>query len=31
MLCHHRGKKVAIAFLAHGTGRKRAESALMEA
>jgi hypothetical protein len=31
MLCHHRGRKVAIAFLAHGTGRKRAESALIEA
>jgi len=28
MLCHHRGKKVAIGFLAHGTGKKRAESSL---
>jgi hypothetical protein len=28
MLCHKRGKKVAIAFLAHGTSKKKAESNL---
>lgn len=28
MLCHHRGKKVAIGFLAHGTSKKRAEASL---
>lgn len=31
MLCHKRGKKVGIAFLAHGTGKKKAESNLKEA
>jgi hypothetical protein len=28
MLCHKRGKRVAIGFLAHGTGKKRAEASL---
>jgi hypothetical protein len=28
MLCHKRGKKVAIAFLAHGTSKRKAELAL---
>lgn len=28
MLCHKRGKKVAIAFLAHGTSKRKAESNL---
>ena len=28
MLCHKRGKKVAIAFLAHGTGKRKAEAQL---
>jgi hypothetical protein len=28
MLCHKRGKKVAIAFLAHGTSKRKAESHL---
>jgi len=31
MLCHKRGKKVAIAFLAHGTSKKKAEAQLSEA
>lgn len=31
MLCHKRGKKVAIAFLAHGTGKRKAEAQLGEA
>jgi len=30
MLCHHRGKKVAIAFLAHGTGKKKAQAQLSQ-
>lgn len=28
MLCHKRGKKVAIAFLAHGTSKRKAEAQL---
>lgn len=31
MLCHKRGKKVAIAFLAHGTSKRKAEAQLSEA
>lgn len=31
MLCHKRGKKVIIAFLAHGTSKKKAEAQLSEA
>jgi len=30
MLCHKRGKKVAIAFLSHGTGKKKAEAQLSQ-
>jgi hypothetical protein len=30
MLCHKRGKKVAIAFLAHGVGKRKAEAQLSE-
>lgn len=28
MLCHKRGRRVIVAFLAHGTGRKKAQAAL---
>ena len=28
MLCHKRGRKIAIGFLAHGTGKRKAESNL---
>lgn len=28
MLCHHRGKRVAIGFLAHGNGKRKAEASL---
>jgi hypothetical protein len=27
-LCHHRGRRVVIAFLAHGTGKRKANAAL---
>lgn len=30
-LCHHRGRRVVIAFLAHGTGKRKANAALSEA
>jgi hypothetical protein len=30
MLCHKRGKRVAIAFLAHGTSRKKANAVVSE-
>lgn len=30
MLCHKRGKRVVIGFLAHGTGKRRAEASLSQ-
>jgi hypothetical protein len=27
-LCHHRGRRVVIAFLAHGTGKRKANAAI---
>ncbi len=30
-LCHHRGRKVVIAFLVHGNGKKKANAAIMPA
>ena len=31
MLCHHRGRRVVVAFLAHGTGKRKAQAALAAA
>ena len=31
MLCHKRGRRVIVAFLAHGTGRKKAQAAIAAA
>jgi len=31
MLCHKRGRRVVVAFLAHGTGKRKAQAALAAA